>query len=113
MVRTAGCGNSLEVGVVVQHDETGRLRGGRDDQIRDRQAVLTTASELVLQLNGPFHDIRGDGRGVQLLPTLIDDLLVVVQLPPPKSTLRSTIAHVAMRPSSMSGRSRPDTSATR
>ncbi|MDP1807742.1 MAG: hypothetical protein Q8K72_21370, partial [Acidimicrobiales bacterium] len=60
MVRTTGGGNPLEVDVVVEHDETGRLGGRRDHQIWDRQAVLATAGQLVLQFDGSFHDARGD-----------------------------------------------------
>jgi len=54
VVCTAGCGNTLEVGVVTEDDETSRLGGRRDHQIWDRQAVLATPGQLVLQLDGSF-----------------------------------------------------------
>lgn len=58
MVRSAGCGRSLEVSVVVQHDKTCRLCGRRHHQIRFGWAVLDTASQLV-QSNSPCHDYPG------------------------------------------------------
>ena len=51
--RPAGRSDPLEVGVVMQDHQARHLRGRRDDEIRDRQPMLTASSQRVLQLDGP------------------------------------------------------------
>ena len=48
----AGRRDALEVGVVVQDHQARHLRGRRDDEIRDRQPMLTALGKRVLQLDG-------------------------------------------------------------
>ena len=54
-------GDTLEVRVVVEDGEIGRLRGCGDDQIGDGQAVVSRPSQPVLYGERSTHDLWGDG----------------------------------------------------
>jgi len=45
------CGDSVEVGVVVEQEHSGGLGGRRDDQVRNRHAVLAAQGQQSLNLD--------------------------------------------------------------
>ena len=80
VISSANRCESLEITVVMKHDQIGGPRCSRDDHVRYRQAMVTHPSQCSLQLDRGVHDLLSDRCLIQAL-ALDEDLLEVRRRP--------------------------------
>ncbi len=99
-----GDADQVEIVVVMRHGPTAGLSGGGDDEVWYGHAMLTAASWCSISIAGA-EDVRGQGDGGKAA-ALLELGLVVGQAAGSVEDPKSTIVHVAMRPPSISERTR-------